>query len=604
LQTTLTDAPIRSEMKRRPSKSWLLIAILGSLLVHVALFAWFQTTYWRYRALPSEEELILRKFKLERVEINPKWMEPKLSIPSEQIATTPTPDASSLTPTAETRSFAQLLAETPAAPTMPSGTAPIPQDKPTPALSESDQPQLSLQPNTQQELKILREQQFKKASKSSAAGRPSLSNPGSPVVPKSGSPEAGLPTETKVGPSQGEQDGATTFTGSSRLENFFGPKGGLPPTPETSLEKPKAQDTAALVPQGLLKDKPTTKQKYDSLNPFLNVELFTYETTPTVGHFLIRISAKPNQQLTIIPKDVYFVLDVSSSIGKARLATYRQTVYEAISKLNPQDRFKILAFRGKLLPFREDWTAAANPPLAEIQTWLNDLNSGGVTDFYDGLKPLTLHKTPKGRTSLAFVLSDGLPTTGLRDSTQIISELSESNNQQTSIFTLSNGRDVNNFLLDLLAYSNQGWLRYTPEPADSVESFSELIQQTRNPLFLDLKCRFAGTSGEDVYPQNLPHLYQDSPLLLFGRYRPGQTEPITLQILGESLNSTKELLVQLPIPKTPNGPETLPSTWARQRIYHLLSQMTQSRARQETILNEVQTISKEYHVPTPYFDAR
>src|SRR3989338_6026221 len=87
---------------------WFFIAILGSLVLHAALWFWFQRTYLPYTTLPSAEKLILRKFKLARVEVNLKWIEPKLP-PPEHFSSTPSPDRSSLTPTEEKRTFAKLL---------------------------------------------------------------------------------------------------------------------------------------------------------------------------------------------------------------------------------------------------------------------------------------------------------------------------------------------------------------------------------------------------------------------------------------------------------------------------------------------------------------
>ncbi len=602
-----------SEFRIPNLRSWLLIAILGSLLLHVALFSWFQQTRLRGLTFTSSEKLKLRKFNLERVQINPKWMEPRLP-PPEHVSTTPSPTRSSLTAQEEKRTFARLLAEAPSSPTMPAGAPYIPDDKPVPALGEHrpaapDQATRSL---LDQELRATREQQLKKSMKAAGTGRPILSTPGAPVPPKAGSKDLAIPTQPRIGPDAGPDVGAGTsvFKGSIRLDDFFGP-GGLPPPLQASTaassktNKPSAMDTASQVPQSLLKDKPATSQKFESLNPFLDVELFTYERLSDAGkkegYFLVRISAKPNQQLRVIPKDVYFVLDVSSSIGGTRLNSYVATVLSAIAQLNETDRFKIMAFRDKPLLFRQDWISARDLNASEVRTWLGKLDTGGVTDFYDALQPLTQHRREEGRMVMALVMSDGLPTKGVLDSTQIISELSEANDSRTSIFALSNGKDVNNFLLDLLSYCNQGRLRYSEEVAASPDAFEPLVRQTRNPLFLDPRFRFAGVDGDQVYPQNLPNLYQDSPLLLFGRYTPGQTTKMSLQILGESFNSTRELLVQLPIPKTPNGPESLPSTWARQRIYHLLSRMTRSRTRQETILNEVRQLSESYKVEVPYF---
>lgn len=582
---------------------WLFVAVLGSMVVHLSLWFWFQMTHLPYSAMPSEEKLALRKFKLERVEINPKWMEPKLATP-EQVSPLPSPDRAALAPTEEKRTFAKLLDQSPSAPTVPAGAPPIPQDKPVVALGETGNPTLDLSTHSalESELQSTREQEFKKSSKSVAAGRPILNTPGAPVAPKPGATELAPPSQPKIGPNQGPTvgEGGPTFVGSSRLDDFFGP-GGLPPPAAT----PKMPDAATQVPQSLIKDKPVTTQKFDSLNPFLNVELFTQERTGSTGtregYYLVRITAKPNQHLAIVPKDVFFLLDISSSIGGKRLKTFTGTLLNTIAQLNPKDRFKIMVFRNKLTYFREDWTAAGKIPTAELTEWVSALHTGGVTDFYDGLRPLTEYSREPGRMALGIVMSDGVPTSGELDSTQIISEFSQANAGRVSIFSLSNGKDVNNFLLDLLSYCNQGRLRHAAEIEKSEPSFQEFVSQVKSPLFLDPRFKIAGVDGEQAYPQNLPNLYQDLPLLIFGRYAPGKSTTISLQVLGESINSTKELLVQLPIPKVPNGPEVLPATWARQRIYHLLGRMTRSRVSQDSILEEVRKLSEEYQVEVPYF---
>jgi hypothetical protein len=341
------------------------------------------------------------------------------------------------------------------------------------------------------------------------------------------------------------------------------------------------------------------------MNPLLNIDLFTSERKradrPVEGYFLIRISAKPNQQISIIPRDIFFVMDVSSSMGESRLAASSQTIFASIGNLNSEDRFKIFAFRDKLTSYSQDWISAKSPSVDDIQNWLSKLSTGGVTDFYEGIRPLLNQPRSKGRLPLALIFSDGIPTKGVQNSTEIISEWTEANDGRLSTFSLSSGTDVNNFLLDFLAYGNQGRLKHEPRTENAVPVFTDLMQQIHDPLLLDPRFRFAGIDPEQVYPQNLPHLYQESPLLLFGRYRPGRESLISLQILGESGKKTKELLVKLELPKTPTGPDTIPSTWARQRIYHLLGKMTRSGGTQGNILDEVRILSEEYQVDVPYF---
>jgi hypothetical protein len=592
----------------RRIRSWIVIAILGSMVVHCFLWFWFQHVFLPHGALPSYEKLILRKFKVERVEINAKWLEPKLPPPPDRVSPTPAPDRAALTPAAETRTFARVLSQTPSSPTLPAGSPAIPQEKPKVAAGTEGTvpPDLFDRAKLEEDLRATREQQMKTSGKVASAGRPVLSGTGAPVAPKPGSPELGPPTALKVGPSAGPEVGdGTSVSGSNRVEDFFGMPGGVAPPPPVPVVTNEPPAVAKLVPQGLPKDKPTTTQKFTSLNQFLNVELFTQERTNTKGqnegYFLIRITAKPNAQLSVIPKDVFFVTDISSSIGPTRLDAFRSSTLAAISKLNSQDQFKVMVFRDKLSAFSDKWLPAGNPPMAELRAWFDKLKSAGVTDLYDSLSILAETKRQPGRMNMILLMSDGIPTKGIIDSTQIINELSETNDNRTSVFTLSAGLDVNNFLLDLLSYRNQGWLRYSKEVPGVTQKADQLVQQTRNPLFLNLRFRFAGVEGERVYPQNLPNLYQDSPLLLFGRYRPGQTEPISLQVLGENVDSTKELLVQLPIPAKPTGPSNIAPTWARQRIYHLLSRMTREQSNSSAILDQVRDVSEEYKVEVPYF---
>lgn len=585
-------------------RTWLVSAVLLSLVVHVGAWYWLQGIYLPYRPLPSREKLALRKFKVGRVEISARWLQPPPPPPARP-SPAPSPDRASLPPSAEPRVFARMLSETPSSPTLPAGSPPIPDEKPRVSLGADSlqTPELFSRSDFEKALSPSASQAPKGAAPGAGAGRPTVDVPGAAVAPKPSEGEAGLPTSTRLGPSKGPAVGdPARSTGWSRLDDFlYGAPGGTGPV---EAPRPPPREPVKAEPRSLLEDPPAAP-KYDSLNAFLNVELFTQEKSgrngTKEGYFLVRISAKPGKQLEVFPRDVTFVLDISSSIGRTRLDAFRKGLLDSFGQLNPFDRVRLYAFRDHLATFREDWVPVAGLPLDEIRGWLAGLKSAGTTDFYDSLRPLVGQSTGKGRMAMGFILSDGIPTVGVVDSTQIINRLSEKNGNAVSVFSLSAGKDVNSFLLDLLSYRNQGWLRHAPRVPDAAGELVRLSQQVRNPLFLNLRFRFAGVDGARVFPQNLPHLYRDCPLLLFGRYSPGQSAKISLQVLGDSLQGTKELLVQLPIPEKPTGPDSIAATWARQKIYDLLSRMTDSRDGQGRILDEVRTLADEYKVETPYF---
>lgn len=592
-------------MRRIGLRTWLVSAVLLSLAVHVGVWYWLQGIYLPYRPLPSREKLALRKFEVRRVEVNARWLQPPPPPPARP-SPAPSPDRASLPPSAEPRTFARLLADTPSSPTLPAGSPPIPDEKPRVSLGADSlqTPELFSRSDFEKALSPSASQAPKGPAPGAGAGRPTVDVPGAAVAPKPSDGEAGLPTSTRLGASKGPVVGdPSRSTGWSRLDDFlYGAPGGTGPV---EAPRPAPRDLAKVEPRSLLEDKPVVAPNYDSLNAFLNVELFTQEKPGRngahEGYFLVRISAKPGKQLEVFPRDVTYVVDISSSIGGARLEAFRQGLLDSLVQLNSSDRVRLYAFRDRLATFREDWVPAAGLPIDEIRGWLVGLKSAGTTDFYDSLRPLVGQSPGKGRMAMGFILSDGVPTVGVVDSTQIINRLSEKNGNAVSVFSLSTGHDVNSFLLDLLSYRNQGWLRHAPRVPDAAGEFMRLSQQVRNPLFLNLRFRFAGVDGSRVFPQNLPHLYRDSPLLLFGRYVPGQAAKISLQVLGDSLHGTKELLVQMPIPEKPTGPDSIAATWARQKIYDLLSRMTDSRDGQGRILDEVRTLADEYKVETPYF---
>jgi hypothetical protein len=598
-----TPSPIPNHSRTR---FWTLVAILGSLVVHASLLYWFQRTRYGGGGVVLVKELKLHHVKLDRVEINPKWIDPKIrATPPEKVDRID--QKVELKPIVEERNIRELAQHVPTVPTREPVRQPE-SELPQPTRLEVQSPTL-IKPSINQPTEL--EANFQNLAVKpideipKPRGRPILETNAKPqpaTTQQLPSPE-GRPTP-KASPSRTAPRSGEYFTGSMQMDELFGMEGipgDIHSTPTTAgVEPPKTPQIATPT----LDDRPKTKQNFESLNPFLTTELFTFETLRNQkpeGFFMVRISAKPNQKLPIIPKDVYFILDVSSSIGKSRLHAFRQTVLNSISDLHPGDRFRIFAFRGKLIPFSEDWNYPHQLLSHPLGQWFEQLGTGGVTDFYDGLSPLSQHPAETGRTTLAFVFSDGVPTKGVLDSTQIISSFSSVNEGKVSIFTLSSGGDVNNFLLDFLAYRNQGRLKYISEIAQSNRIFETLIEQVNNPLFLNLRFRFAGVEDRSVYPQVMPHLYEHSPVLLFGRYQPGQTEKISLQVLGESGGRTKELLVELPIPTKPNGSETLASTWARQRIYHLLGQMTLRHGVRDSLLQEVRKLSDSYNVEVPYF---
>ncbi len=115
----------------------------------------------------------------------------------------------------------------------------------------------------------------------------------------------------------------------------------------------------------------------------------------------------------------------------------------------------------------------------------------------------------------------------------------------------------------------------------------------------DLRLQFAADTSYEVYPQQVSNLYLDRPLVLYGRYRKGETQ-LLFQAVGQAGETPCDLIFNLPLKtKTGRGADkTIRQQWAQQKIYHLIG--AYARSRDVTVLHELRRTSKAYKEPIPY----
>jgi Mg-chelatase subunit ChlD len=311
------------------------------------------------------------------------------------------------------------------------------------------------------------------------------------------------------------------------------------------------------------------------LEPYVNVDLFTWHppNNPAEGYYQIQITSKAGSPLRVVPRDVIYVMDVSGSMTKPRVEQFKAGVRAALTRLNPGDRFNVICFRQNVTFVSPRLLPAAEAGSRRVQDFIAGQSSQGMTDFYGTLLPLSQLNRERGRLLMATVMSDGLPTTGMRDTLQILQRFQEINARRSSVFTFTGGADVDKFLLGFLAYRNQGRLDY----ADRVNMMADaLVRQQdalRNPLLLDVDFQFGGVNSEHVYPRTLPHFFRDTPLLLMGRYARGRETGFAMDIRGtDATGQPLAMTIRRYFGDRDTGTAAIAQDWARQRINHLIAQ--------------------------------
>lgn len=201
------------------------------------------------------------------------------------------------------------------------------------------------------------------------------------------------------------------------------------------------------------------------------------------------------------------------------------------------------------------------------------------------------------RPLVALLVTDGRPTTGVVDSSEIIEQFTRANDGSRSMFCLGGGRKVNRFLLDLLSYRNRGDSAIVEDRAEIPGRMDALALETARPVLSDLAYRISPLGETEIYPRRLTHLYLDRPLVVYGRCRAGAGRAV-MQTIGRSGPAAHDMVFELDLDASAEGGATIRTDWVWQRIYELIARHIETGS--TAVMEEITALSAKYGVNVPY----
>ena len=368
------------------------------------------------------------------------------------------------------------------------------------------------------------------------------------------------------------------------------PPESLPSAP--SLEARIAEQAA------LLSESPADISPVTPLDPILEPSLSVYRD-PADGSLFFEVSIVRSgpKSLPVLPRDVLIMQDCSESITRSKLDYFKDGIDRLLRSLSSRDRINIVAYSESPSFCFPDFAPVTPESLQAAADFTRNLRARGQTDLFSPLMHvLDLPRNP-ARPLIVILLTDGRPTMGTVDSSEIIARFSRLNKGAVSVFTVGAGERVNRFLLDLLAHNNRGGLWIKPLREDIPALVESAARELSAPVLANLDYRFSSDAAAEVYPAALPHLYLDRPLRLVGKCPPS-TKSAALRILGVSGPDAKDVVFHLDFENAPDGGEGIRGEWAMQKIYALLNDLIDSG--RADILAEIRALSQRYDVPLLY----
>uniref|UniRef100_A0A669ESK3 Inter-alpha-trypsin inhibitor heavy chain family member 6 n=1 Tax=Oreochromis niloticus TaxID=8128 RepID=A0A669ESK3_ORENI len=244
--------------------------------------------------------------------------------------------------------------------------------------------------------------------------------------------------------------------------------------------------------------------------------------------------------LPVVPKDVIFVIDVSSSMIGNKIKQTKQAMSTILGDLREGDHFNIITFSDKLivklvlstviLSFFHSFVSGTNinAALLSAAQLVNPPSSGPS------------RRTSSHRVPLVIFLTDGEATIGVTSSETILSNAKKALGS-ASLFGLAFGDDADFLLLKRLALENRGVARMVYEDADAALQLKGFYDEVASPLLSDIQLSYLDDQAFDVTRSLFPNYFQGSELVVTGRVKTGVKD---LKVLVSAIDSKQQMKLE------------------------------------------------------------
>jgi Ca-activated chloride channel family protein len=343
--------------------------------------------------------------------------------------------------------------------------------------------------------------------------------------------------------------------------------------------------------------------EYETLRDNVEFSLLTY--TPSVedsfgtdSFYALWIT--PPDSITdedILPKDLVFTADVSSSMEGERIAQVKQSLSIFLDQLSAKDYFNIITFGTHVVQFRDDLVKATEGNIAEAQDFVYELYALGMTNISTALDSSLTQSFRDSSTRNLIFLTDGAPTIGETDPELIIQNATENNLKNARIFSFGVGDDIDRSLLTKLSLENYGYATFISSDDSIALLIENHFKRISKPVMTNLDLDYGGLQVWDRYPKNIMDLFWGTQTVELGLYNGGGSYLVTLsgEISGESVVYEKTGS----FPDTVGGYRFVPRLWARGKIDHLL-ELIEIYGETDELVNQIIELSLTFQILTPY----
>lgn len=292
-------------------------------------------------------------------------------------------------------------------------------------------------------------------------------------------------------------------------------------------------------------------------------------------------------------REYLFIIDISGSMSGNPLDQAKEAFIAMIDTLNGNDQFNVVAFStsSRLMWVESDLASDSNKNSAK--SWVNDLSAGGGTNInaslVDGFTTFSGTSTAKA----VVFLSDGAPTSGETNPSNILNNVKVANVEKIPIFSIAFGEGTDEGLMGSLAFESNGLFTKILPGDQALQKLELFYENFAVPVAIGVSMGYKNAIDIQPNPASLiGAIFNGTEIMTTGRY--DGTLEITTKILYSDGDQT---YVNSASGTSASNPH-VELIWAHNSINKLLLQVIADPSDQDK-KDQIVNIAVEYGIVVP-----
>ncbi|XP_003982368.1 inter-alpha-trypsin inhibitor heavy chain H1 [Felis catus] len=246
------------------------------------------------------------------------------------------------------------------------------------------------------------------------------------------------------------------------------------------------------------------------------------------------------QNLTNLNKNLVFVIDISTSMEGQKVKQTKEALLKILGDMRPGDYFDLVLFGSEVQSWRGSLVPASAANVRAAQDFVRRFHLAGATNLNGGLlRGIEILNQAHGsvpelsnHASVLIMLTDGEPTEGVTDRSQILKNVRNAIGGRFPLYNLGFGHNVDWNFLEVMSMENNGRAQRIYEDHDATQQLQGFYDQVANPLLVDVELLYPQDTVSALTQHRHKQYYEGSEIMVAGRIADHKSSSFKADVLA------------------------------------------------------------------------